>query len=403
MPNKKALKIVQINTVPNGSTGTIMMSIHKQLTKDGYDSYVDWGRGRKAENDHEIYMNDKLGVYFHAIYSRLTGKTGFASKRATRKLLKKLDKIKPDVIHLHNLHGYYINIKLLFNYIKKNNIKTVWTLHDCWAFTGHCAYFESIRCQCWKGEKCKNIKAYPKSFVNTSKWNYAKKNQLIGGINELTIITPSNWLRTLVRKSFLSNRKCIVINNGIDITKFYINKELRSKFRNKYNLNNKVVILGVAYPWTEHKGLYDFYELANHIDDSKYKIVLVGIKKDQADAVPKNILHLEKTKDTTELLEIYNGSDIFYNPTRGDNYPTVNIEATSCGLPIIVNKVGGAHEISKYNDRVVAIRPDLSIDKLIELIDKITNNSKRTNKNEDISIEKMVKEYELVYIEGTRK
>jgi glycogen synthase len=203
MPNKKALKIIQINTVPNGSTGCIMMSIHKQLIKDGYDSYVVWGRGRKAQNNHEIYMNDKIGVYFHILYSRLTGKTGFASKRATKNLLKKLDEIKPDIIHLHNLHGYYINIELLFNYIKKNNIKTIWTLHDCWAFTGHCAYFEISNCNCCKGEKCIDIKSYPKSIKNNSLWCYQKKKLLFSDIKDMTIITPSQWLMTLVNNSYL--------------------------------------------------------------------------------------------------------------------------------------------------------------------------------------------------------
>ena len=158
------MKIIQINSVPNGSTGNIMMNIHNELLKKGYESYVVWGRGRKAQNEHEIYMNDKIGVYFHALYSRLTGKTGFGSKKATKRLLKKLDIIKPDIIHLHNIHGYYINIELLFNYIKKNNIKVVWTLHDCWAFTGHCTHFEYIKCSKWENE-CKNCpqkKEYPK-------------------------------------------------------------------------------------------------------------------------------------------------------------------------------------------------------------------------------------------------
>ena len=198
------MKIVQINSFSNGSTGKIMMCIHKELQKSGYDSYVVWGRGRKAENEHEIYLDDKLGVYFHAIYSRLTGKTGFASKRATRKLLKRLDEIKPDIIHLHNIHGYYINIELLFNYIRKNKIKVIWTLHDCWAFTGQCPHFTYVKCDKWKTEcnKCPMIHEYPKTIRDNSTWNFNKKKELFIG-QDITIVTPSKWLAGLVKESFL--------------------------------------------------------------------------------------------------------------------------------------------------------------------------------------------------------
>lgn len=394
MPNKKALKIVQINTVPNGSTGSIMMSIHKQLLKDGYDSYVVWGRGRKAQNDREIYMNDKLGVYFHVLYSRLTGKTGFASKRATKKLLKKLDKIKPDIIHLHNLHGYYINIELLFNYIKKNNIKTIWTLHDCWAFTGHCVYFEISKCDCWKGEKCIDIKSYPKSLKNSSQWCYAKKKQLLTGVENLTIVTPSDWLMGLVKKSYLKDYPSKVINNGINTDIFKKIDPAKLTFREKYNLKDKIIILGVASPWTERKGLNDFIKLSKILNEKQYKIVLVGLTKKQVRNLPKSILGLPKTNNITELVELYNSADIFFNPTYEDNYPSVNIEATACGVTIVTYNTGGAAEIIKNNSGKIGFICDD-----INSFQKIIDSTKRIEKvaSSKICEKKMKEEYRLIY------
>lgn len=387
MPNKKTLKIVQINTVPNGSTGSIMMSIHRQLTKDGYDSYVVWGRGRKAENDHEINMNDKIGVYFHVLYSRLTGKTGFASKKATKKLLNKLDKIKPDIIHLHNVHGYYINIKLLFDYINRNNIKTVWTLHDCWAFTGHCCNFESTNCKCWNGEKCINIKSYPKALINNSIESYREKQKIINSINKITFITPSIWLKNTAKKSFIRNKKIIVIPNGINTNVFknYNN----NNFKKIHNIDNKKIILGVASLWSDSKGLGDFIELSKRIN-SKYVIVLVGLNKKQLREIPNNIIGIEKTENIEEMVDIYNSASIFLNLTKEDNYPTVNIEAIACGTPVLTYNTGGSPESARLYGRV--------IDK-----EKLLNNSEKLfeeiykKKNGHIDEKAMYQRYRVVY------
>ena len=396
MPTKKALKIVQINTVQNGSTGSIMMSLHKQLLQDGYDSYVVWGRGRKAQNKNEFYMGDKLSIYFHFLYSRLTGKTGFASKRITKKLLKKLDLIKPDVIHLHNLHGYYINIELLFNYIKKHNIKTIWTLHDCWAFTGHCCYFDISKCKCWQGHKCIDIKSYPKSSKNASLWCYRKKKQLFTGVKNMMIITPSSWLMGLVKDTFLKHYSCHVINNGIDTDVF---KELDSKkltFRKKYGLEDKIIILGVASPWTERKGLNDFIELSEKIDNKKYQIILVGLLKKQIKHLPRSILGLERTNNVDELVEIYNSANIFINPTREDNYPTSNIEAIACGIPTITYNSGGSGESVISAGGILVRRseflknPNLFLEKALALSVNIYSVS---------SITDMYQQYKVLYEE----
>lgn len=199
------MKIVQINTFPYKATGSVMISIHKILLQKGYDSYVVWGRGRNSENNREITIIDNLGVKFHGVYTRITDKTGFASWRATKQLINELERIQPDIIHLHNLHGYYINLKMLFSYIKLHQIKVVWTLHDCWTFTGHCAFFDMIGCEKWKIEcnKCEQKHTYPASLIcDASRWNWHKKKELFHGLNAV-IVTPSEWLRKLVKESFL--------------------------------------------------------------------------------------------------------------------------------------------------------------------------------------------------------
>ena len=335
------MKIVQINSVLNGSTGKIMMGIHNELLKQGYDSYVVWGRGREPNNEHEIYMDDKIGTYFHVLYSRLTGKTGFASKRATKKLLKKLDGIKPDIVHLHNVHGYYINIELLFNYLKSNNIKVVWTLHDCWPFTGQCPHFERLKCYKWKEQcyKCPLTNSYPKAFIDNSKCNYIKKKELFTGLN-MTIVTPSKWLANLVKQSYLKDYRVEVINNGIDTNVFKLTK---SNFREKYNLQDKKIILGVSSVWTESKGYYDFIELSKILDDD-YKIVMVGLNDKQLKEIPSNIIGIKRTENQQELAGLYSTADIFFNPTYEDNYPSVNLEAIACKTPVITYDTGGSSE-----------------------------------------------------------
>ena len=383
------MKIVQINTFSNKSTGSIMMNIHKELLNQGHDSYVVWARGRKAENDHEIFIGDKIGIILHGLFTRLTDKTGFASKNATKKLLKSLDIIKPDVIHLHNIHGYYINIELLFNYIKKNNIRTIWTLHDCWPFTGHCYNCELSKCNKWKEEGCHNCpqtKVYPKSFKDNSKWNFSKKKEIFTGVKDLTIVTPSNWLADLVGKSFLKDYNTVVINNGVDTNIF---KPRESDFREKYNLDNKKILLGVQSDWSKLKGLDDFIELSKVISDD-YKIVLVGLNDKQLKEIPDNVIGIKRTDSAIQLAEIYTAADVYLNLSYAENYPTTNLEAQACGTPVVTYNVGGSPES--------AVEYGMVIDK-----NNLLNNSVRllnihkNKKNVDKSCLEMILDYIELY------
>lgn len=365
------MKVVQINTFPYKATGSIMMSIHKMLLENGQDSYVVWGRGRKPINDREITIQDDIGIKFHGLYTRITDKTGFASWNATKHLIAKLDTIKPDIIHLHNLHGYYINLNILFSYIKANHIKVVWTLHDCWAFTGHCAFFDMVGCQKWKTgcNHCEQKETYPASkFCDSSRWNWEKKRNLFQGL-DAELVTPSKWLADIVSQSFLKKYPIRIIYNGIDLNRYY--RRINSNILTKYHLDNRPIVLGVASEWTERKGLKDIVELSNRM--SGIQFVVVGLSNKQLLSLPKSIIGIKRTESVDELCDLYSASTVFFNPTYEDNFPTTNIEALACGTPIVTYDTGGSSEIitqfSNYEKkglgRIIEKKDNKTVDYLV--------------------------------------
>ena len=349
-----------INTVPNGSTGGIMMKEHQELLAAGNDSFAFWGRGRAGEGDRELRFATDAEVRLDALRTRLDGKAGFHSKAATRRLLERLDEVKPDVVHLHNLHGYYVNIEMLFEWLAAHNCKVEWTLHDCWAFTGHCAYFTYVKCAQWKThcayfeERCPQLGTYPKTYSKAScSWNFDQKKRLFNLVpaGRMKLITPSQWLANLVGESFLSEYPVEVRHNAIDTNVF---KPTPSDFRERYGIGDRLMILGVASPWTERKGLSDFVRLAGELDSEKYAIVLVGLSEKQVEEMPAGIVGLTRTDSREELAGIYSTADVFFNPTVEDNYPTVNLEAEACGTPVVTYDTGGCAETVRREDsRVV--------------------------------------------------
>ena len=349
-----------INTVPNGSTGGIMMKEHNELLAKGEGSYAFWGRGREAQNDHEMKFAKDSEVHRDVLQTRLDGRAGFHSKTATKRLLRRLDEIKPDVVHLHNLHGYYINIEMLFNWLTAQNCKVEWTLHDCWAFTGHCAHFTYVKCAQWQSHcaysgACPQLNAYPKTICKKScVRNFEDKRRLFTSISpeRMKLITPSHWLEGLVRQSFLRDYPIEVLHNTIDTTVF---KPTPSDFRERYGIGDRFMILGVASPWTERKGLEDFLRLAKELDQDWFAIVLVGLSKSQINDLPESIIGLARTSSPQKLAEIYTAADIFFNPTLEDNFPTVNLEAEACGTPVITYDTGGCREtLQMESSRCVA-------------------------------------------------
>lgn len=338
------MKILQINSVCGvGSTGRIATDLYKVLEEQGHECLIAYGRGTAPEGINSYKIGTNIDNYLHVARTRLLDQHGYGSKKPTIELIKKIKEYNPDIIHLHNLHGYYLNLEVLFNYLAESNKPVVWTLHDCWIFTGHCSHFDYIGCEKWKSEcnHCPQKKEYPSSYLlDNSFQNFRKKKELFTKLKNLTIITPSQWLANLVRKSFLNKYPVQVVNNGIDLEVF---KSTPSDFRKKYQLEQKKIILGVANVWAERKGFDTFIQLSSKLDDN-YRIVLVGLTNKQKNTLPSNIIGITKTNNVNELVEIYSAADVFINPTREDNFPTTNIEAIACGTPVITYRTGGSVE-----------------------------------------------------------
>ncbi len=278
----------------------------------------------------------------HMYLARLTGRIGCFSAAATGRILKKIDAFQPGVIHLHNLHGWFIHLPMLFSYLKKRDIPVVWTLHDCWAMTGHCPHFAMAKCQKWKTGcgGCSMYREYPKSWFDCSAAMWRRKQAWFTGVPNLTIVTPSRWMADVVKESFLRDYPVRVIHNGIDLSVF---RPRESDFRKKYHCEDKVILLGVAFDWGERKGLDVFIELAKRLDE-RYKIVLVGTSETVDRQLPDGIISIHRTQNQQELAEIYSAADLFVNPTREDTFPTVNIEALACGTPVLTFRTGGSPE-----------------------------------------------------------
>ena len=349
MNSKKKHIIVQINATANsGSTGRIVEGISRLILQKGWDSIVAFGRNESQSHSKTLKIGNKVSLYKHVFLTRIFDKHGLGSVKSTKEFLTQLKHLKPDIIHLHNIHGYYLNYKLLFEFLNDSGIPVVWTLHDCWAITGHCAYFDFANCYKWKisCSHCPQKKVYPASwFSDRSEKNYHQKKESFHLPNDITLVTVSNWLKSIISKSFLADKSCILIHNGINLTHFAYQE---SEFRNQYQLHDKMIILGVASVWDQRKGLNDFIKLSQKLDQ-KTVIVLVGLTKSQTKRLPENIIGIKRTESVTELAKIYSAADVFFNPTWEDNYPTTNMEAIACGTPVITYNTGGSVESISEN------------------------------------------------------
>lgn len=338
------MKILQINSFFSvGGPPRIMNGIYDTLKEQGHECKIAAAREAFYAPKDSWRIGGGLDVKFNGVMARIFDNEGFNAKKATKELIAKIEEYDPDIIHLHNLHGYCINVEILFDYLKRADKKVFWTLHDCWSFTGHCAYFEMADCARWKTkcENCPQKKEYPSSIVlSNAEKNFKRKKELFTGLTDMTIVTPSQWLADLVKQSFLKEYPVKVVNNGIDTEIF---KPTESDIHKKYGLDNKKVVLGVAQVWDKRKGLDDFIKLSKVLDES-YKIVLVGLSEKQVAQLPDNIIKITRTKNATELAQWYTAADLFVNTTYEDNYPTVNLEAQACGTPAVTYRTGGSPE-----------------------------------------------------------
>ncbi len=354
-----------INTTPYGSVARIAIETAELAEKIGIEIRLAFGySSHPLKSKYVVY---KTSSFFSAVVDmllhRVTGLMGVFSIYKTWRFIRAVEKYDPDIVHLHNLHGF-INIGILMNYIKRHNKPVIWTFHDCWAFTGHCVHFDYIKCEKWKTEcqDCPLYKDFPKAYVDNSRRMYNMKKKWFCGLDDVTLVSPSEWMATKLRASFLSGYAVKVINNGINLDVFNIHK---SDFRERYHIGNKFVLLGVAFGWGNKKGLDVFIELSRRLS-AEYKIVLVGTNAESDKKLPPEIISIHTTQNQQELSDIYCAADLFVNLTREDTFPTVNIEAIACGTPIVTFNTGGSPEIIDDTCGYV-----IEQDNIKELVDRI--------------------------------
>ena len=353
------MKIASINMSNYGSTGNIMIALADEARRQGDDVLLCYPATKKtlSKKVEDTYIiGNRIGRNIGIFFSKTFGCDNLLFRHATRRLVRRLKRFTPDVVHLHNLHGWYLNIPVLFEYLRSSGISVVWTFHDCWPVTGHCPHFDMIGCRKWQEGcgACPQLREYPASFIDNSKRMFAVKRKYFSMISNLTIVTPSQWLADIVKKSFLGDKRIVVINNGINLDVF---KPVESDFRKRYNCEKKKILLGVAFGWGRRKGLDVFIRLAADLP-SNYQIVLVGTDDEVDKLLPSNIISIRRTQNQAELAEIYSAADIFVNPTREEVFGCVNAEALACGTPIITFATGGSPEAIDESCGIVIPKDD---------------------------------------------
>lgn len=352
------LKIVHINPVIrlSTSTGRIMKEICELSAEKGHKSWIAFSRGRDGcpfKNAASypsllgcLPVGSRVSVALHGILTRLTDRHGLGSKLATRRFVKELEKISPDVVHIHNVHGYFLNYQILFDYLRRSGVPVVWTVHDCWLYTGHCFHYASVGCDRWKDGcgNCPQRTSFPTSwFIDRSRRNYQDKRAAFTSLapGQFTVVTVSEWMREEMSLSFLKDCNFRVIHNGIDTDVFCPCDPQPAKL--KYGIVKPHILLGVASIWCTEKGFDDFIRMNAMLNDDE-QIVLVGLTKAQKVALPEGMVGICRTADVRELAALYCGADVLLNLTYQDNYPTVNLEAISCGTPVVTYRTGGSPE-----------------------------------------------------------
>lgn len=367
--------LLQINaTLNSGSTGKIAEQIAITATKHGWNCFLAHGGRYIGKSQFKaIQVSSKMDNYIHAFKGEYLGLHGLGSTFSTKQFVEKIKVLKPDIIHLHNIHGYYLNYKVLFEYLAQAKTPVVWTLHDCWSFTGHCTHFDNAGCEKWKTE-CGNcplqMAQYKSRMVDRSKKNYLLKKKLYSKLSNVTIVPVSYWLGDLVSQSILKQFPIRIIQNGIDLNIF---KPTPNGIREKLGIpKDKLLVLGVLGSGFAEKGKNEFIELSKRDD---VQIILIGLKGDDLNGLPVNIIKLGRTSNQAELAEYYTAADLLLNPTYNDTFPTINIEALACGTPVVTYRTGGSPEILDENTGIVVNKGDY--DGIVNAIEAIKNNGKK--------------------------
>lgn len=348
--------LLQINVSANwGSTGKIAEQIGVCAMSHGWISYIAYGRSMNLSKNKLLKIGSMFDVYEHYAENLFLDNEGLASRQATKKFLRIVDDIKPDIVHLHNIHDHYLNYRLLFDYLNKNEIKVVWTFHDCWPFTGHCFHFITKKCIRWKTQcyDCVLKNEYPKTLLDRSRKHYKLKKQLFTNCKNITIVPVSYWMEEFVKESFFNKKHIKVIHNGIDLETFKPSGASLSQdgiFR----------IIAVSNVWNQDKGEFDIYKLRERLPEEKYEIMMVGLTDKQVKRLPSGIKGFRRTQNVDELVKLYSKANVLINPTYADTFPTVNIEALACGIPVITYRTGGATEAIDEKTGIVVEQGDLN-------------------------------------------
>ncbi len=372
------MKVAIINTVVGtGSVGRIACGTADEIMESGGEALLCRGRGEAVPGYDNYRIGSDPDMALHGVLTRITDRHGLYSRGATRRLIRRLEGYDPDVIQLHNVHGYYVNYPLLFDWLRSCKKPIVWTLHDCWAFTGHCAHFEYCECDKWCRDTgcfdCPEKNEYPASYMrDASQSNFKLKKEHFTGIPGLHLVTPSNWLKDAVSRSFLSDYPVKVINTGIDLDIFSPGAgetagadqgKGAAGIRERYGIGGKTLLLGVANPWRETKGMYDFaslYDMLEKEHPGEYSVAMIGLRPSQMERLPEGIIKIVHTDSVRELAEWYSTADFYVNLTYGDTFPTTNIEAIACGTPVITYNAGGSGEIVTPETGAVVGKGDIS-------------------------------------------
>lgn len=360
------MKLLQINPVlrMNTSTGRIMQEIGELAIANGWESYIAYSYGRdgiKPCKSHLVPVGNRWSVAWHGIATRLLDAHGLASKGATRRFVERIKEIGPDVIHIHNIHGYFLHYPTLFRFLKESGIRVIWTVHDCWLYTGHCYYYSFAKCDRWKTgcHHCPQKKAFPTSWgLDRSVRNYREKQKAFCSLapGQLTIVPVSKWIYGEMKESFLKDCSFKVIHNGINLDNFQIHDD--ASIRATYGLGNRHVILGVASIWMEEKGWNDFMQMAPLLNEDEV-LVLVGVTEEQKRMLPENVIGISRTENVQQLAALYSAAVAFVNPTWQDNYPTVNLEAIACGTPVVTYRTGGSIEVVTEKTGIIVEQGDV--------------------------------------------
>lgn len=339
------MKILMINSMCGvRSTGRVCTDLATMLEERGHEIKIAYGRGSVPEKfqKYAVRIGSDWGVKFHGMKVRLTGASGFGSTAETKRFIKWVKAYDPDVIHLHNLHGYYLNVEVLFQYLREFGKPVLWSFYDCWSFTGHCAHFDYNRCDKWQTgcNRCQHLKEYPRSYIDATAAHYDKKRKLFTGIPNLQLIVPSVWMQSMVAKSYMKEYPCHVFPNGIDLSQFYPRE---NNVKDSFGVGERKLVLGVSSVWHDMKGLAHFNRLADTLPKDRYSVLLVG-GNDKNKWIDPSILRVSHTDSIDELCQIYTAADVFVNPTLQETQGLTTIEAFACGTPGVVFRAGGAAE-----------------------------------------------------------